>query len=295
MRKKELDYLHPAALYIYFAAVFSFSLVSGHPVFCTVSFIGAAVLGIFIKGFREAVSELLKLLAFMPFITFINPLITHLGATPLFFINDSPYTLEALVCGFFIWLLMASVLMWATCFTRINNSEKTLYIASHFSETMSVILSMSLRFIPMMKEKMTEIKNARKAMGLYRCDTPFDAVKSNLDLVSVLLTFFIENSADTAMSMKARGFGTAKRRSYSIYRMRRKDVLVIIISVLFLAVIFVQAFSGTSGYNWYPVPDKIGTDIKSIVMYILSAVFSLIPSLIELKGVAAWRLSEQKT
>lgn len=266
-----------------FVALFTFSVASGNPVFIVISFTGAVIYSSAVLGIQEMLTEIKKLLPFMLVITTVNPLINRYGGTPLFFINDSAFTLEALVYGFFISVMLAAVFIWGKCFNTINDSEKTLYIASYLSRTLSIIISMSLRFIPMLKIKQCEIKNTRKAMGLYYCDNLYEKIRSNLTIISVLLTWAIENSVDTAASMRSRGFGIRKRTSCSVFKMRKPDVMLITLSLIFIIFMIVlnkKAFE----YSYYPYLQDIGTDAVHIISYVISSMFVLIPTVIELRS-----------
>lgn len=291
---KELSYYHPACIYMFFAAIFLFAVISRNPVFIVISFAGAIIYSSSVLGIQVILTEIKKILPFMLVITAVNPLINRYGGTPLFFINDSAFTLEALIYGFFISMMLAAVFIWGKCFNTINDSEKTLYIASYLSRTLSIIISMSLRFIPMLKIKLNEIKNTRKAMGLYYCDNLYEKIKSHLTIISVLLTWSIENSVDTAASMRSRGFGIRGRTSYSVFKMRKPDVMLITVSLIFI-IFMIILNKKVFEYSYYPYLQEISTDTFHIISYVFSALFVLVPTVIELRSRIIWKLLKSKT
>lgn len=57
-----------------------------------------------------------------------NPLFSHNGVTPLFFMNGNPVTLEAVVYGVFISVMVVGVLFWCKCYNEIMTEDKFLYL-----------------------------------------------------------------------------------------------------------------------------------------------------------------------
>ncbi len=287
--KSEFSYFHPVSIYLYFIIIFVVTVISRNPVFIVSSFICCCAFRGMLSGVRKLMILVLKMSALIAAGALINPLVSHYGATPLFFINDSAYTKEAMVYGFFLSVMLAAVIIWSGCFNDVNDSEKTLYVASKFSKTMSVILSMSLRFIPMLKEKANEIKNSRRAAGLYRTDSIPQHIKSDLTVISVLLTWATENSVDTAASMKARGFGAADRKNYCIYKIRLRDILLLSTEAVYLILIIAALRSDVFAYRYYPHLDEIHPDIFSALFYAVTFLFGIIPLFLEIKGRMVWR------
>lgn len=287
--KSEFSCFHPVSIYIYFLIIFVVTVISRNPVFIVISFVCACFFMAMLKGTGEMLVMVLKMTLFIVAASLINPLLSHYGATPLFFINDAAYTKEAMVYGFFLALMLAAILMWSGCFNYVNDSEKTLYVASKFSGTISIILSMSLRFIPMLKEKAGEIKNARKAAGLYCTDSIIEHIKSDLTIISVLLTWAAENSVDTAASMKARGFGAAKRKNYCIYKIRSRDVLLLISQAVYTFMIIAAFRNDLFVFRYYPHIERIIPDLFSIAFYTITLLFGFIPLFIEIKGRMIWK------
>ncbi len=287
--KTEFSYFHPVSTYLYFIIIFVVTVISRNPVFIVISFIGSCCFRGMLSGAGKLIVLILKLSALIAAGALINPLVSHYGATPLFFINDSAYTKEALVYGLFLSFMLAAVIIWSGCFNDVNDSEKTLYIASKFSKTMSVILSMSLRFIPMLKEKANEIKNSRRAAGLYKTDSIPERIKSDLTIISVLLTWAAENSVDTAASMKSRGFGTVPRKNYCIYKIRLRDIWLLITEAVYTILLILAILGDVFSYRYYPYLDSIHPDLFSFVFYFITLMFGTIPLFLEIKGRMVWK------
>mgnify|MGYP000196489812 CR=1 FL=1 len=58
----------------------------------------------------------------------MNPIFIHSGETILFFMNDNPVTLEALIYGTVSAGMLVGVLLWCKCYTTILTTDKFLYL-----------------------------------------------------------------------------------------------------------------------------------------------------------------------
>lgn len=54
----------------------------------------------------------------------------------------------------------------------------------------------------------------------------FKKVRYALNMVSILVTWALENAIETADSMKSRGYGLKGRTAFSIYRFNRRDKIL---------------------------------------------------------------------
>ena len=135
----------------------------------------------------------------------MNPIFIHSGETILFFMNDNPVTLEALIYGTVSAGMLVGVLLWCKCYTTILTTDKFLYLFGKIIPKMGLILSMVFRFIPLFKLQIHKINQAQKTMGLYATDSIPDKIGGGMRVFDSLLAWSMENSIDTADSMKARG------------------------------------------------------------------------------------------
>ncbi len=101
--------VHPFAAALYLAVMIFFAMASLNPVTCGIMlFLGGALYGL-LKGGITLLKSLRWSLPLMLLMTILNPLFVHRGATPLFFINGSPITLEALAYGGVSAMMLGSV------------------------------------------------------------------------------------------------------------------------------------------------------------------------------------------
>ena len=98
------------------------------------------------------------------------------------------------------------------------------------------MLSMALRFVPHFIAQLKVIRNGQKCVGMDVSNGKwFKKVRYALNMVSILVTWALENAIETADSMKSRGYGLRGRTAFSIYRFNRRDkILGGMLAVLFV-------------------------------------------------------------
>ena len=92
----------------------------------------------------------------------INPMISHNGVTILFFMNGKAVTLESAIYGGYIGLLLSSMMLWGSCLNQVISSDKFIYVSGRVMPHLALVISMSMRFIPLFKRKASEISAYQK-------------------------------------------------------------------------------------------------------------------------------------
>ena len=163
-----------------------------------------------------------------------NPLFSHNGVTPLFFMNGNPVTLEAVVYGVFISVMVVGVLFWCKCYNEIMTEDKFLYLFGRIIPKMSLVLSMALRFVPMFKRQMKNVSRAQKAMGLYSQKSYVDRLRGGIRVFTAMISWSLENSMELSSSMRARGYGLHGRTNFSLFKFGARDAAVLLRDYCFL-------------------------------------------------------------
>ena len=99
MKRCASDGFHPVPAFIYLAWMILLSAFSRDPVITALSLFGAALFCSRLQSARESLSDLGFYSALFIIFAAANPLFSHNGVTPLFFLNDNPVTLEAVLYG----------------------------------------------------------------------------------------------------------------------------------------------------------------------------------------------------
>ena len=280
--------LNPAVIAAYYLCVIGTAMFIMHPVIITLSLVGAVTLFVTIDKKRRAGLHISFFLLFL-ILALINPIWYHNGVTVLFVVNDSPITLEALLYGVFAAAMIISVLYRFRTFTMIMTADKLMYIFGKLSPKISLILSMALRYIPLMRKQTGKVRSTQKALGIYRGDNIADTLKGEARIFSIMATWSLENGIITADSMEARGYGTHRRTSFSLFRFRTADAVFLAMCVIPTAVVITASALGETDMTFYPAMSVISTSPLALASYISYGILSFLPALLEWKEVLRWK------
>ena len=279
---------NPIAVFIYYIFVIVPVMFCTNPVIVSISLL-SGVLFLIVKDGAAALKKLL-LFAVFPLISMIvNPLFVHKGVTVLFVLNDNPITLEALLYGLTIGLIIYSTIVWFSSFNSIMTTDKLLYVFGSVSPKIALILSMALRYIPLYGQQIKKIRQAQQVTGLYKEDNAIDKIRGGLRIMSVMVSWALENGIITADSMTARGYGVGRRSRFSIFGWQRSDkILMAATAVLGIGAVLAIGL-GKLAYEWYPQIVTPGASPAAIACYAAYALLGAIPAYLQLKEEARWR------
>ena len=216
---------HPIISFLYFALVLVFSMCFMHPACLCISLGAALCYSINLKG-RKALGFSLKfLLPMLILAALVNPAFNHEGATILTYLpSGNPLTLESITYGVAAAMMLASVVTWFTCYNEVMTSDKFVYLFGRVIPALSLVLSMTLRFVPKFKAQMKIVSEAQRCVGRDVSDgSLFQRLRNGVTILSIMVTWSLENAIETADSMKSRGYGLSGRTAFSIYRFDDRD------------------------------------------------------------------------
>ena len=107
--------------------------------------------------------------------------------------------------------------------------------------------------------------------------------------VSALLTWALEDAVETADSMRGRGFGTAKRTSFSLYKTDIRDIFAIVYLAALIIYILVGKISGGLSFLYFPAVTPIGRGAYEISLYAAFAFLAAMPIIIEVWEEIRWK------
>ena len=290
---RDFENTNPIVVTVYFFAVSGICMFVSHPILLALSFFGA--LGYFILRNRTRKAGLhLAMLAFLLTLALINPLVSSAGATQLFFINNSPVTLEATLYGIFASGAVVGVIYWFLSYTEIMTSDKLLYVLSRLSPKLSLVLSMALRYVALLGAQRKKIRQAQIALGLYSDGNIVDRVRGEMRVFSVLVSFALENGIITADSMAARGYGSGRRTSFAIFKFSPRDIFTLVLILIFFALTVLSMVTGALDFEFYPYLSLIKTDAWAVIGYISYGMLVLLPTFAEMEERARWKYLRSK-
>lgn len=279
---------HPGVLFFYFASVLCAGMFLFHPILAVLALLGAILFLAVLSPRTLRTDGRFWLLLFL-LVTLTNPLFSHNGVTPLFFLNGNPVTLEAILYGAGLGVSVVGLLIWCVCYSRIMTTDKFLCLFGGIIPKLSLVLSMALRFVPLFRRQMKKVSLAQKAMGLYSTDSIADRIRGRLRVFSAMIGWSLENAMDTAASMKARGYGLKGRSRFSLFRFTRRDAGLLAISALLLTVTLVGAALGYADFTYYPRITPLNGSLGAIALYAAFGLLAILPFILEIKEALIWK------
>jgi len=277
---------HPIAVAVYFLSVMLLTMFSMDPVVLALSLAGGIALQLVRNGLKQVKTHGYMLLLFVG-MALINPVFSHRGETVLFVVNHNPITLEALYYGLAASSMIVATLYWFRSFSQIMTSDKLLCALAFLSPKISLMLSMAMRYVPLFGQQAQKVRQAQKALGLYKENNIVDSLRAGGRIFSVMTTWALENGVITADSMTARGYGLAKRSSYSLFRWRRRDILLLFLSLLLLFTALYGVHS--RAFTFYPAVSAAPMTLRSLIGYGACTLLAILPSIIDIQEALRWR------
>ncbi|MBO6141517.1 MAG: energy-coupling factor transporter transmembrane protein EcfT [Ruminococcus sp.] len=290
---KTLESSNPIVLFFFFLYVTALSMFISFPFLIIISLFGAMAYYYSSPAPKKGSFTVFVWVLFLV-LSAANPLISHKGETILLFINNRPITLESFYFGLNSSAMIVSALYWFRTLTVVLTSDKLIYLTSFLSKNLSLIISMSVRFVPMFGRQRKKIKETQLAMGLYNDDSIVDDIRSNIRVFSILITWALENGITAADSMEARGFSLGKR---SCMRQKRIDIfdimLIILMSALFGITLAGRLFGGMS-HSFYPRLSISFNGIKDTAALLSFALLAFLPVILKAEVSLRWHLLKQR-
>ena len=288
-----LSETHPAVAVIYFFAVAGIAMFTLNPILLSLSLFGALLFFLLQNGRGYAKTHLLFFGVFACTVL-LNPLFSHSGETVWLVINHKPITKEAFLYGVTVATSVLAVLYWSRSFSQIMTSDKLLCVCAFLSPRLALLLSMSLRYLPLLGKKAREVRDAQRGVGLYRDDSLFHAAKGGARVWSGLLTWTLENGIVTADSMAARGYGERRRTLFPRYRFRRADLFLLLLTVAFTVPVLTVFVQGSLTCEFYPRLILAQPSWQALVGYACYGALAVMPAILEIKEAVRWSYLKSK-
>lgn len=285
--------LHPLVNLTFFVLVLAFAMFLSHPAVQLAGLVCAALFALRCTG-RGFGRRMAMLLPLMLLAAVVNPLVSHQGVTVLFrFPSGNACTLESVLYGISAAVRLGTAVLWFMGWNAVMTSDKFVYLFGRILPSLSLTLSMGLRFVPRLLRRTREVAQAQKLARPAERGW-LASIRRAGRVVSIVVTWALENALDTADSMKSRGYGLPKRTAFSLFRFTLRDGICLgILAALGGAVL---AGSLTGGLKWwyYPAPGGAAGAQAAVwtAAFVLLAAFPLI---FDAKEAIQWRASRSRT
>ena len=280
---------HPIVNFIYFALVLLFTMCFTHPLARVVSLAGALCYDLYLNGRKAARFTLLYMLPLLLLTAILNPLFSHEGVTILTYLpSGNPLTLESILFGGAAALMLVSVVLWFACYNTVMTSDKFVYLFGRVIPALSLVLSMTLRFVPKFRAQIHEVSEAQRCVGRdVRNGSVIRRMRNGVTILSIMLTWSLENAIETADSMRSRGYGLPGRTAYSIYRFDERDKMALL-WLAFCGVCVIAAWIA-KGFYWRWYPSVKFTPFMPLVIFFHIVYFALCFTPLAMDLYADWR------
>ena len=245
---------HPLVNFLYFTLVLVFSMVLRHPLAQGVSLLCACVYAVQAEGQRAVLFCLKWCLPVFLLTALFNPAFSHEGVTILLYLpTGNPLTLESILYGVSAGVLLVTVMVWFMNSSRVITSDKFIYLFGRVIPALSLVLSMTLRFIPKFKSQLAAVVEAQRSIGRdISQGSLLRRMKLAVSVLSIMITWALENAMDTADSMKGRGYGLPGRTAFSIYRLDDRDKSALAFLLLCAFCLVMGTAASAFSFRYYP-------------------------------------------
>ena len=215
---------HPAVNLIYFVSVMYGILCFKHPVFLAVSLISAIAYSIKRNGAKAVAFDAVVLLLTGAYALYYSTY-NHFGITVIEQnLIGNNITLESLVYGAVIGLMIAGATIWFSCIYSVFTTDKVVYLFGKLSPKLSLFLSILLRMVPRIKNEAKKINTAQQGIGRgINQGNIFARIRNCIRIFSMLITWTIDSLSLVSLSMQSRGSLLRGRKAFSVYCFDNRD------------------------------------------------------------------------
>ncbi len=289
--KDAFSQMHPIVNFIFFAFVIGFSMFIMNPACLLISLVCALVNALYLNGKKAVRLSVLYLLPTIIIIAIVNPVFNHDGVTMLaYFPWDNPLTLESIIYGIATAVLLSSIVLWFSCFNEVMTSDKFIYLFGRVIPSLSLVLSLALRFVPRFIFQFNVIRNSQKCIGRDISDGKLlQRLKNAAKIISIMISWALENAIETADSMKSRGHGLKGRTAFSIYRFSKRDAAVLSIIIISGVILIIMSVLDVAKFRYFPSVKGNVISAPAIIYYALYFSLMIMPLAINVWEGIKWK------
>ena len=293
MNKDSFSGFHPAVNLAFFLAALGMTMLIQHPVYLLISLVSGCVYLLYLQGRKAFYRQVGYLLPILVMTAVLNPMFNHEGVTVLYWLpNDNPITLEAVCFGLASAVMMGAAIVWFNCCNTVFTSDKIIYLFGRVIPALSLLISMTLRFVPRFKNFLQHVLRTQRAM--HKPENKKEQLQQALSAFSATVSWAMEQSIVSADSMKSRGFGLGGRTAFSIYRFEKRDGAALGLLALLCTGASVPHLLGWMGWTYYPSLTGQLLGPVQVLAYLFYGGMCNLPLLIDLLEDRKWNALRSK-
>lgn len=268
--------IHPFVQLMYYLLIGVMLFNMNHPIFQLTAFL-LLIWIVWLQDEGEAIKKrLIGILLLMGMMIFFNPLFVSRGSHILFYLGKRQVTLEALIYGISLAFMIGSMMLLFISFQHVLHGQRFLYLFANLLPRTALLVMIALRFVPLLMNRLETIRAVQHVRGSNK-----SPIRTAMLQLQALITWSLEESIETADSMKARGYGNQKRTMYTPFYMEKRDWFVMIILLLLFVLCFTGSVLGYGNIYIYPRLGTLQFYPFDWGMYIIMIGLYLMPLLIE--------------
>ena len=154
---------------------------------------------------------------------------------------------------------------------------------------------MVLRFVPKYKNQITKVSEAQRCIGRDVSNgNVFTRAKNGMKILSIMTTWALENSVETADSMKSRGYGLRGRTNYAIYRFDSRDRNLLGVILLLGGIVIGGILTEKVRFLYFPMIIMHEKTLGSVAVFLCYGILCVLPVMINLLEDIKWQYLRSK-
>ncbi len=280
---------NPWTYLVYLIGSIILAMTLWHPLFLTIGIILTISLHLVVDRGKMLSSFLGFYIGISLVTALLNPLLSHRGATILFYLNDQCITLEAFLYGIIMGLSLFLILCIFSLYQCVISSDKLMYLFCRRLPRLTLVLMLSLRMVPLLKNRIEMIREVQLSQGICLEKGKLRArSQTAMENLNTLVGWSLEEVMQSARSIRSRGYGVKKKRSfYFKYHIEKRDI--IIMSVEIILVMSIIALWKQGGYTFFPRTNLEIDGVYTKLILVGYVAYMSIPLLIEGWECCKWR------
>ncbi len=271
-------------------------MIFRHPALLILSFLSISLYDIKLIKEKFFKNLFIFIIPLTIFTTLINGLTAHYGVTELFTLpSGNKVCLEPIVFGLIFGASVSIIILLFSCYNNTVDSGKLLYLIGGKFPKLALIITTALRFFPLYKEKLKEISDCQKCFGTSVFDgSIIERIKNGLRILKCLFGFSLENSIDTADSMRSRGYGLKPRTNYHDFVFTKDDIFVTVFIIISSFISILGSVFGKTKASYNPFIKIPKVDFFSVIIFLFYALLWLAPLIYDISYLIKWKTANKR-
>ena len=284
---------HPAVNLCYFVCVLAMSMSTMHPVCLLLCLVCGFAYLTHLRGLGGMARQVGYLLPLLLGMALLNPLFGTRGETVLFSLPGfGPITLESVCYGLASAAMMGGCIVWFNCLNVIFTSDKIIFLFGRIVPALSLMISMTMRFLPRFKSHLQNTLQVQRAM--HAPQNKRQQLSQVLTAFSATVSWAMEQSVFCADSMKSRGYGIPGRTNFSVFTFEKRDALVMCFTVLLTLGACLPHWTGHMAFAYLPHLQGLLLGPWQLMSYGCLALVCLLPMMLDWKEERKWQYLKSK-